>query len=316
MRKILKWIGIGLGVLLGLVLTAAVILYFMGGAKLNKTNQVQSPSVTIPSDEASLARGEHLVNSTCKSCHGDDLTGLAVLDDPAMGTVYAANISGLAERRTDEQMVLAIRHAIGPDGRQLVVMPSESFIHFSAEDLGAVIAYLKTVPRVGDDTSAPKLTPMGQIMMGAGMFGPIFPAEYIDHQQPFPTMPTISANLEYGEYLSRFCTSCHGADLSGKQSPEPGAPIAPNLTPGGGAGAWTETEFIQTMRTGVNPHGYHIDPDYMPWKSFGKLEDGELPSPDQSTLHIGRDDFLNSATRTPLPASHTTTLPSLPVVAS
>jgi len=276
MRKLLKWIGIGLGVLLGLVLTAAVILYFMGGAKLNKTRQVQTPAVTIPNDEASLARGEHLVNSTCKSCHGDDLTGVPVIDDPAMGTVYATNISGLGVRRTDEQMVLAIRHAIGPDGRQLVVMPSESFINFSAEDLGAIIAYLKTVPRVGADTTTPKLTPMGQIMMGAGMFGPIIPAEYIDHQQPFPAMPTISANLEYGEYLSRFCTSCHGADLSGKQSPEPGAPIAPNLTPGGGAGAWTETEFIQTMRTGVNPHGYHIDPDYMPWKSFGKLEDGEL----------------------------------------
>jgi hypothetical protein len=126
------------------------------------------------------------------------------------------------------------------------------------------------------DTPEPELTVMGQIMLAVGMFGQIFPAEYIDHDQPFPSMPAISANLEYGEYLSRFCTSCHGADLSGKLSPEPGAPIAPNLTPGGGLGAWSEADFIQTMRAGINPHGYHLDPEYMPWKSFGKFEDEEL----------------------------------------
>jgi cytochrome c553 len=89
-------------------------------------------------------------------------------------------------------------------------------------------------------------------------------------------MPAVSASLEYGEYLSGMCTSCHGADLSGKQSSEPGAPIAPNLTPGGGAGAWTAEEFILTMRTGVNPGGHQLDPQYMPWKSFGKLADEEL----------------------------------------
>lgn len=276
MRKVLKWIGIGLGVLIGLVITAALILYFMGGAQLNITRQVQPAELTIPIDAESLARGEHLVNVACKSCHGSDLSGTAVLADPAVGTVYAANISGLGERRTEEELILAIRHGLGQDGGQLIIMPAESFINFSAQDLGAVIAYLKTVPRLGLDAPKPELTAMGQIMLAVGMFGQIFPAEYIDHDQPFPSMPAISANLEYGEYLSRFCAGCHGVDLSGKQSSESGAPIAPNLTPGGGLGAWSEADFIQTIRTGVNPHGYHLDPDYMPWKSFGKFEDQEL----------------------------------------
>jgi cytochrome c5 len=276
MRKVLKWIGIGLGVLIGLLITAALVLYFMGDAKLKKTRQVQPPELTIPADAESLARGEHLVNAACKSCHGDELSGIPILADPAIGTVYAANISGFGEMRTEEEMVLAIRHGIGQGGRQLVIMPAESFINFSAEDLGAVIAYLKKVPRAGMDTPEPVLTPMGQIMMGVGLFGQIFPAEYINHDQPFPAMPAISASLEYGEYLSRFCTACHGEDLSGKAAVEPGAPIAPNLTPGGGLGAWTEADFIQTIRTGVNPHGHNLDPEAMPWKSFGKFEDEEL----------------------------------------
>jgi mono/diheme cytochrome c family protein len=276
MLKVLKWIGIGLGVLVGLLVTAALILYFMGGARLNKTAQVQPPGVIIPADQASLARGEHLVHAACTSCHGADLSGAPLIADPAIGTVYASNISGLGTSRTDEEMVLAIRHGLGQGDRQLLVMPAESFINFSEQDLGAIIAYLKTVPPQGDDTPQPKLTVMGQIMLAAGLFGPIFPAEYIDHDQPFPSMPSISANLEYGEYLSRFCTACHGDDLSGKKSSDPAAPIAPNLTPGGGLAGWTETDFIQTIRTGVNPHGYHMNPEYMPWKSFGKFEDEEL----------------------------------------
>jgi mono/diheme cytochrome c family protein len=276
MRKVLKWVGIGIGVLVGLVIMAGVILYFMGGAKLNKTRQVQPLAIAIHNNETAIARGEHLVSAACASCHGDDLSGAPMIADPAIGMVYAANISGLGERRSDEELVLAIRHGIGPGGRQLAVMPAESFIHFSEEDLNAVVAYLKTVPRTGKDTPDPKLAPMGQIMLAAGMFGQIFPAEYIDHEQPFHEMPEISANLEYGEYLSRFCAGCHGEDLSGKANAEPGAPIAPNLTPGGGLANWTETDFIQTMRTGVNPYGYHLDPEYMPWNSFGKFYDEEL----------------------------------------
>lgn len=276
MRKILKWVGIGIGVLVGVVIAAAVLLYFMGGARLAKTRQVQPLAINMHNDEAVLARGEHLVKAACTSCHADDLSGAPLLADPAIGTVYAANISGLADRRTDEELVLAIRHGIGKDGRQLVIMPADSFINFSEEDLNAVISYLKTVPRTGEDTPQPKLAPMGQIMLAAGMFGQIFPAEFIDHEQPFHEMPTISANQEYGEYLSRFCATCHGEDLSGKAAVEPGAPAAPNLTPGGVLANWTEAEFIQTMRTGVNPYNYQLDPEYMPWKSFGKFDDEEL----------------------------------------
>ena len=63
MQKFLKWLGIGLGVVIGLVLLAGLILYIMGGAQLNKTRQVQPAALVIPDDEASLARGEHLVNA-------------------------------------------------------------------------------------------------------------------------------------------------------------------------------------------------------------------------------------------------------------
>ncbi len=276
MRKTVKWIGIILIGLIGVILIAVIILIFAGNAKLNETVEVQAEAITIPTHVAALDRGEHLVKAACMSCHGADLSGEPLLDDPPIGLLYAPNITGLGETHSDEEMVLAIRHAVGQDGRQLMVMPSESFINFSAEDLGSIIAYLKRVPAAGEESPERSLGPLGKILLATGMFGQIFPAEFIDHDQPFVEMPAIGANREYGEYLTGMCASCHGVDLTGAVPPDPESPPAPDLTSSGSLASWTEEDFLHVMRTGVAPDGRAISPDYMPWQSFGKLDDEEL----------------------------------------
>ena len=276
MKRVLKWIGIILGGLIVLVIVAAVGLAVAGTSRLNKTYDVQAENVTIPSDEASLARGEHLVNVFCRECHSADLTGQIFLDEPPIGTVYTANLTGLAETHSDEDLVLAIRHGLDGERRPLLIMPSESFVHFSEEDLGAVIAYLKTVPRAGEEVPEREFRPVGLILTGAGGFDSSMPATYIDHEQPFPEMPAVGANVAYGEYLSGFCQSCHGADLAGGQPPVPDSPPAPNLTPGGELANWTEDDFLTALRTGVTPDEHHLNPEFMPWPSIAKLEDEEL----------------------------------------
>lgn len=276
MKKILKWIGIVLGSLIVLVVVAVIGLSIAGGSRLNKTHDITAESITIPTDAETLARGEHLVNVACRECHAADLTGQPLMEDPAIGTVYAANITGLAATHNDEEIVRAIRHGVDTDGRQLMIMPAETFIHFSEEDLGAVIAYLKTVPATGDDRPEPELALMGRILLGAGLFGNAFPAEYIDHNQPFAPMPEIGANTAYGEYLSRFCSSCHGINLAGAQPPDPSSPPAPNLTPAGELGSWTEADFLAAIRSGVTPNGRQLDSAFMPWESFAKFDDDEL----------------------------------------
>ncbi|MFQ5611234.1 MAG: c-type cytochrome [Anaerolineae bacterium] len=278
MRKALKWVGIGLAGLVVLAILAAVGLSIAGGQRLNKTHDIQAEAIPIPTDAAALARGEHLAlgPALCTECHGQDLSGDLLFEEPGIATVYAANITGLGETHSDADLIRAIRHGVDTDGRQLVIMPADVFIHFSAEDLGAVIAYLKTVPRVGDEQPEPELPFMGRVMLAAGMFGDVFPAEVIDHNQPYPAMPEIGANQEYGVYLAQaLCTTCHGADLAGYVF-DPEAPPGPNLTPGGELGEWSEAEFIQTIRTGVSPHGHELDPDFMPWEAFAKFSDDEL----------------------------------------
>jgi len=115
---------------------------------------------------------------------------------------------------------------------------------------------------------------MGRVMLAAGMFGDdVFPAEFIDHNQTFPTMPEIGANSEYGAYLAQaLCTNCHGEDMAG-QVFDPEFPPAPNLTPGGELGDWSESDFVQVFRT---PHTEDHGPGNMPWENFAKFEDDEL----------------------------------------
>ena len=62
-RKISKWIGIMFGSLLGLLVLAFVILYVLGTVKWNRlhgTYDVPIEKIYVPTDQASIARGEHI----------------------------------------------------------------------------------------------------------------------------------------------------------------------------------------------------------------------------------------------------------------
>jgi mono/diheme cytochrome c family protein len=273
MRRLFKWVGITLGALVGLVVVAFLVLTVVGGARLRRTRVVEAEAVPIPTDSAALARGQHVVHYVCTGCHGPDLTGTPIFQSGALGAIYAANITGLDRMRSNVELVREIRHAVAPDGRDLVIMPAESMIYLSKQDLGAVIAYLRTVPRTGDARPRPRFTLLGKALIGAGMFGSIFPAARIDHATPFPPMPDIGANYATGEYLSRLCYGCHGTGLGGGTSPDPDAPPVPSLA---GLKAWPESAFIAFSQTGRTPAGRQINPKYMPWDFFGKLDPDEL----------------------------------------
>lgn len=77
MKRALKWIGIVLGSVMGIVLIAGVALHVVGKSRLNNAPEVATKPVTVTMDETAVARGEHLVNviSQCRGCHGDQLEG-------------------------------------------------------------------------------------------------------------------------------------------------------------------------------------------------------------------------------------------------
>ena len=282
MNKILKWIGIGLGILVILVIVLAGAMFFIGGSKLTKTYEIQPAAVEIPNDEKSIERGAYLYAASCAGCHGDDLSGKTILDDPAIGYLPAPNLTagqgGVSGSYSDNNFVSAIRHGVNPEGQGLLIMPSKAYWYFSGEDLGAIIAYIKTAPPVDNDPGVKALSPLGKIMLAAGAFGEAISADVVDHNAPLPVAPERGVTTAYGEYMVNTgdCATCHGADLAGAQSPEPGSPFSSNLTTGGILAIWTAEDFIETMRTGVTPYGRQLDGNFMPYEDYSRLTDEDL----------------------------------------
>jgi mono/diheme cytochrome c family protein len=280
MRRLLRILGIILGLLAGLIAIAIVAVFLISNAKLTKTYQIADVPLTIPSDAASIERGRHLVVSVvgCGSCHGENLGGTvfipggpAVLPAPNL----TSGAGGVGQQFTDADWIRAIRHGVGLDGRSLIIMPAPSFYHLSDADLGAVIAYLKSIPPVDNQLPERQITLLGRALIAAGVFPLV--AEQIDHSGARPQAPLPGRSVEYGRYLATVagCADCHGANLAGGAPNDPSEPPAPNLTPGGELGGWSEADIVRALREGVTPGGRQLN-DAMPWKFYGQMTDDEL----------------------------------------
>jgi mono/diheme cytochrome c family protein len=280
LKKVLKWIGIIVGGLVGLLALAFVVLYFIGGVKVNKKYEVRVETVSIPTDADAVQRGKHIATIyICTRCHTENLGGQLSFVVPGMVSIPTPNLTsgagGVGSFYTDEDWVRAIRHGVGYDGRALFIMPSKTFHYLNDEDLSALIAYLKSLPPVDNELPGRRIELLGRLMMAVGMFPPL-PVDQIDHTGPRPVAPEPGVTAAYGEYLSRTCTECHGDNLNGAPFGPPGQEVpTPNLTPGGELASWSEEDFFKTMRTGVTPYGRQLDEE-MPWKYFGQMSDEEL----------------------------------------
>lgn len=281
MRKLLKYTVWALAGTTLLAVLAATTIYFLSNSRLHRTYHVTTNSVAIPSDPAAIERGHHIAQTRgCVDCHGVDFAGAKVVENGAIGRLYGPNITrgtgGLASNFGDEDWVRAIRHGVGSDGHPLFLMPSQEFSHFSDDDLGALIAYMKTVAPVDRVRVPISLGPIGRVLVVTGKF-PIA-AEVIDHANLKPVTVPAARSTEYGRYLAIGCIGCHGPNYSGGRitGGPPDWPAAANLTPHEKAAVagWSENDFINTLRTGHRPNGTEISP-VMP-RAFGQMNDTEL----------------------------------------
>ncbi|MFQ5433332.1 MAG: cytochrome c4 [Anaerolineae bacterium] len=281
MKKALKWIGIGLGGIVAILVIGVLVVNLVGTRRLNKKYVVVVAPITIPTNAAAVARGEHLATavSGCNDCHQKDFSGQLFFDDPAIGQIYATNLTdgtgGIGAAYTDEDWVRALAHGVAPDDRMLMLMPAQHFRHYSDVDLGAIIAYMKTIPPVDNEMPLPDFTFMGRTLFALNAFGQM-PAEMIDHEGERPSAPPVGTTTTYGELLVTVgtCKDCHSENLAGSQ-PGPNKPWGPNLTMGGRMGSWTEADFVTVMRMGKTPDGRQLN-EAMPWKFYGGMTDEEL----------------------------------------
>ncbi|MEY4484702.1 MAG: hypothetical protein RL693_2154 [Verrucomicrobiota bacterium] len=281
MKKFIRIVGVLLILFLLTLLSLAGFVWFRSNSKLKQHYTVTLPPLKIPADAAAVERGKHLaITRGCTDCHGPDLAGLKVMENGAMGTIYGSNIThgqgGLPASFRDEDYERAIRHGIGADGRGLFLMPSTDYALFSEEDMGALIAYLKSVPPVNRPTVPIALGPVSRALL---TFGKIkLAADEIDHANIKPSVIAPGVTVEYGRYVANSCTGCHGANFSGGKiaSGPPDWPPAANLTPhaSGHLAKWSEADFTKSLREAKRPDGTELHPA-MP-RAFGQMHDMEI----------------------------------------
>lgn len=294
MKKILKYLGIGLGIIFVIGLIAGFTINFRG----IPTYEVDLPDYELLSTPAALERGEKLVRTLCAQCHMNPttrkLTGTQMKDvPPEFGLVFSQNITqdktyGIGDW-TPAELLYLLRTGIKRDGQYAPpYMPKLPLM--ADEDINAIIAFLKSDHPLmaADNTPDRPCEPafMTKMLCNVAWKPYPFPSEKI-------AAPDTSNQIELGKYLAQNldCYGCHSADFKTINplqpelspgyfgggntliTPEGETIITANLTPHAtGIGNMTEVQFIRAVRFGLKDGEPALRP---PMPPFNLLTDKE-----------------------------------------
>ena len=250
-------------------------------ASMDKVYDVKPLALQRSTDAAVLARGQHLTEAVAAcagaDCHGPNLAGGATLAMGPLGTLTAPNITsaGLGAAYSDGELARLIRHGVKKDGRSLRFMPAQDFNWLPDSDVVAIISYLRTVPPVEKPNGVIQVKTLAKILDVRDAFA-MDVARRINHAN-VEIAPPPTPTAEYGKFVTRMCTGCHGATLSG--GPLPGAPSSfpppLNLTPHeSGLKGWTYEDFDKLLTQSRRRNGQALKP-FMPTEAFGKMDETE-----------------------------------------
>jgi mono/diheme cytochrome c family protein len=285
-----KWVRRGavtLTVLVAAASAAFVTLVALGDRKLERRVEVAVAPLAVHSGAASVERGRYLFASRgCGECHGADGRGHVVIDDGSM-LVRAPDISpapqSVVARYADADWVRTIRHGVKPDGRPVIIMPSEDYNRLVDADVASIIAFARQLPPATGAKGDVRLPLLVKALYAAGIVRDA--SEKIDHSLP-PAQPVAEGvTPAHGAYVANGCIGCHGKTLAGGTIPgaPPDWPPASKLTPGPGSALErypTAEEFMAMLKTGRRPDGTSVS-KVMPFVTLK-----EMSEVDARALHL------------------------------
>jgi mono/diheme cytochrome c family protein len=229
--------------------------------------------VSAQASPQEIARGKYIFGATggcgCHTVKGQPVNAGGRRYDGPFGSVYSTNVTPDRETGiggwTDEQIITAIRLGRRPNGERLLpVHPYPVFNGMAAEDLKALVAFLRTVPSVKRVNQPKRIT----VPLFESVFLPAWLAAFAPRETPPASAPT--AGVTRGEYLVRavaHCGECHtprtmtmATDNSRFLAGNPKGPedaAIPNITPDRdtGIGKWSLEEIADYLGTGTKPDG-------------------------------------------------------------
>jgi mono/diheme cytochrome c family protein len=266
LNKILKFLGVAL---LIVIIAASGLLAYV---KIALPNVGAAPDLKVEITPEKVERGKYLANHVmvCMDCHGTrDWTKFSgpMIEENAgrggevfnqqfgfPGNFIAKNITPFNLKNwTDGEIFRAITCGINKDGKAFFpVMPYKYYAQTDAEDIEAVIAYLRTIPEI-NATHAESVAD--------------FPFNFILNTIPekanLQKRPAKTDVVAYGKYMTTAsgCMECHTKQEKGKVTGEfyaggfefnfgNGTLLrSPNITPHEtGIGNWNKQQFIQRFK--------------------------------------------------------------------
>ncbi len=202
-------------------------------------------------------------------------------DDGAIGRLVAGNLTGgkggLPAGYDVSDWLAALRHGVHQNGKPLLFMPSHETTLLSQQDMAALIAYCRQIPKVDNVVPANDLGPVAMIMSYLDKM-PLLSVEKIDHTRPMIVRADSTEGAAQGKYLAVSCSGCHRENFKGGEPLAPGFPPVPDITRAGHVGKWTKAQFIATLTSGRTPEGHVLKNEDMPWKMTAQYTLGELYS--------------------------------------
>jgi mono/diheme cytochrome c family protein len=247
MKRFVKWTGLVAAGLVAVLLVGLAYAYFASERELHRTfTAMDASQLVVPADAVGIAAGRRIAKlGGCMHCHGETLNGGLVDDIPHLVRLVAPNISVVIPRYTDAQLATVLRKGVKPDGHSVLFMPSEMFRHLGDEDLGRLIAYLRTVPATSEGVrEKTQLRVIARVLLAKGDFKTS--ALAIQTLPPASNVFDPDDPVSHGRYLTMsYCSECHGQSLEGF------API--NAPPLSVVKGYSDAAFAKLLREGIAP---------------------------------------------------------------
>jgi len=235
--------------------------------------------VTPAMAQTPAERGGYLVNTlmTCNNCHtpmgpqGPDfskaLSGGLTFDEPPF-KVTASNITpdpdtGIG-KWTDAQIKTLLRKGTRPNGVNVApIMPTGFYEILTDKDVDAIVAYLRTVKPVKNETPAPVYKMAFQRDIPPGAEKPMAEADMANPVKKGFYLATAAHCMECHTPMDKGRHDFKRLGVGGMEFPGPwGKSVARNITSHKekGIGAWTDDEIKRAITQGIHKDGSKLKP--------------------------------------------------------